>query len=295
MAVIYRTGFDGVWTAADYATAWSVFPTRRNGLDVVASSGKSVTVSSGSIWAFGGSWVNTASASVSLTTPSSGTRWDLIALRINYSTKVASLVAVDNPLTDSQTIPTSANVSIGTLYDIPLALVQNSSGSSGVGTIVPAFAPTPGGSQHRLILTSSQSASDSNYRSLALTDDPNFRKDVNTSFNGHTFSLPAGAWRIGGQVAYGGENDSTPTGRRGAGIAIDPSASTWNSGSVPGTIKVLTYIAASVEEVMVPIPTQIYDVRATTNFMLFARHTANETLNISNPDYKTFLNIERVS
>lgn len=295
MAVIYRTGFDGVWTAGDYASAWSMFPTRRQGLEVLASSGKSVTVSAGTIWAFGGAWVNTATATVTMSAPSAGTRWDLIAMRLNYATKVASLVVVTNPTLDDPSIPSGANVGIGSLYDVPIALVQNAASSGTVGSIIPAFAPTAGGSSTRLVLNGVQSVSDSNYRSLSVMVDSSAYSDIDVVFTGHTFSLPTGAYRINGQLAYGSENDSTASGRRGGGLALNPSSNTWNSTSVPGTLKVIQYIPASTEEVMVTVEGQRYNLTANDKLMLFARQTANETLAVTSALYKSFLSIEKLS
>lgn len=96
----------------------------------VPASDRTVSISAGQAWGHGVFDENTASASVQLDTVSSGTRWDLVAIRRNWTGVggVTTLVKVNG--TSAKEIPAGRSKGAGVIDDQPLALVQITAGQS---------------------------------------------------------------------------------------------------------------------------------------------------------------------
>lgn len=73
-------------------------------------------------------------ADIALPSVSSGSRWDLIAVRRNWSTGTTTVVRVEG--TSARAIPSGRESTVGTLDDQPLALVRVAAGSTVIQEIV---------------------------------------------------------------------------------------------------------------------------------------------------------------
>lgn len=100
------------------------------------SGDRAVQVSAGKAWGHGVFDENTNSVTIQLDSVASGSRWDLIALRRNWTGAggVTTLVKVNG--TSAREIPASRQKSPGIIDDQPLALVQVSSGSASVTAVI---------------------------------------------------------------------------------------------------------------------------------------------------------------
>lgn len=132
---ITSVGFDGTinevqWAAlswylgADYA----VFGLTNFRVTAVTGQDRTVSISTGTAYGHGVLSTNDAPISLQLPVIASGTRWDLVALRRNWSTNTASVVSVQG--TSTQTVPSGRNANPGVLDDQPLALVQVTAGQT---------------------------------------------------------------------------------------------------------------------------------------------------------------------
>lgn len=96
----------------------------------VPAADRTVSISAGKAWGHGVFDENTASASVQLDTVSSGSRWDLVAIRRDWTGVggVTTLVKVNG--TSAKEIPVGRSKGAGVIDDQPLALVQVTAGQS---------------------------------------------------------------------------------------------------------------------------------------------------------------------
>lgn len=114
-----------------------------NDLKPTAGSGLRVSVAAGSGFAAGARINSTATEAVTISAPSSGSRWDAVVLRIDWQKSTADLVAVQgtasappSTVTSGSGRTTSINRIPGTRYDALLALVRVSAGRSTVESLL---------------------------------------------------------------------------------------------------------------------------------------------------------------
>ncbi|MDK8450998.1 hypothetical protein [Corynebacterium mastitidis] len=114
-----------------------------NDLKPTAGSGLRVSVAAGAGFAAGARINSTSTESVTISAPSSGSRWDAVVLRIDWQKSTADLVAVQgtasappSTVTSGSGRTTSINRIPGTRYDALLALVRVSAGRSTVESLL---------------------------------------------------------------------------------------------------------------------------------------------------------------
>lgn len=137
MAII-SVGYDGAVTESQWADMIKKVGSAEYGVvglndlkvTSVPASDRTVSISAGKAWGHGVFDENTASASVQLDSVSSGSRWDLIAVRRNWTGVggVTTLVKVNG--TSAKEIPVGRSKGPGVIDDQPLALVQITAGQS---------------------------------------------------------------------------------------------------------------------------------------------------------------------
>ena len=92
------------------------------------------TGTDGGCWGWGVFCEFNASTTLTLTAPTTGSRWDLIALRRDWNTRTVTPIVI--PGSASRDIPGARKQGPGVLDDQPLALVRVTAGSSAVAEIV---------------------------------------------------------------------------------------------------------------------------------------------------------------
>lgn len=114
-----------------------------NDLKPTAGSGLRVGVSAGSGFAAGARINGTSTQSVTLTAPSSGSRWDAIVIRVDWQKSTADVVAIPGTASAPPTTVSSGSGSTsainripGTRYDALLAVVRVSAGKSTVDSLL---------------------------------------------------------------------------------------------------------------------------------------------------------------
>lgn len=135
---ITSIGYDGTITESQWAlmsqhmgTPYAV--AGPNDFAVTSNVGATLTVNvaTGTVYGYGVMDTNTAQAPIALAAIASGTRWDLIALRRNWTNPTpggaSSIVAITGGAT--QVLP-SRNTTPGNIDDQPLALVQVTAGQT---------------------------------------------------------------------------------------------------------------------------------------------------------------------
>lgn len=107
-----------------------------NDLKVTAVSGqdRTVSIAAGKCWGKGVHDTHSPSETIGLPSVSSGSRWDLIAVRRVWSTNTTSVVRIGGSAT--RVIPSGRSVGYGTTDDQPLALVRVQAGSTAIQEIV---------------------------------------------------------------------------------------------------------------------------------------------------------------
>ncbi|SDD40581.1 hypothetical protein [Auraticoccus monumenti] len=132
MAVL-AWGFDGTLTETDWA--WlapqlGVPYAVSEGLDlqVNLTNRTRTIVGVGSGHAYGVRYQLTAEEVRDLVPPTSGSRWDMVALRINWQTNKGEVVVVQGG--SSRALPAGRQRSPGTLFDVPLVLARLQAGEA---------------------------------------------------------------------------------------------------------------------------------------------------------------------
>ena len=140
---ITSTGYDGAVTELGWAKMISAVGSSEYGVlgsndyrvTAVAGADRTVSISTGSAWGKGVFDTNDANITVQLGTVSSGSRWDLIAVRRNWTGASGTTTVVGIAGSSAKAIP-ARNTNPGILDDQPLALVQVSAGQTQPTTIV---------------------------------------------------------------------------------------------------------------------------------------------------------------
>lgn len=126
MAVLAK-GFDETLNEMDWtlgAPGWGVPYCVTEGMALTASTSSAprVGVGAGVATVYGVRVQITASEPRDLTVPTSGSRWDLLALRVNWQTNQGSVVVVQGG--SSKTLPAGRQQSPGVIFDMPLMLAR---------------------------------------------------------------------------------------------------------------------------------------------------------------------------
>lgn len=143
MAII-SVGYDGAVTESQWADMIKKIGSAEYGVvglndlkvTSVPASDRTVSISAGKAWGHGVFDENTASASVQLDPVASGSRWDLVALRRNWTGVGGATTLVKVNGTSAKEIPAGRSKGAGVIDDQPLALVQVVAGQSQPAAVV---------------------------------------------------------------------------------------------------------------------------------------------------------------
>lgn len=137
MAII-SVGYDGAVTESQWADMIKKVGSAEYGVvglndlkvTSVSAADRTVSISAGKAWGHGVFDENTTTAQVQLDSVSSGSRWDLVAVRRDWTGVggVTTLVKVNG--TSAKEIPAARTKGAGVIDDQPLALVQITAGQS---------------------------------------------------------------------------------------------------------------------------------------------------------------------
>ncbi|MEV8134288.1 hypothetical protein [Microbacterium aurantiacum] len=138
--VISSVGYPGTVDAEQWAQLVFRVGSARYGVDSYASwrvqttaGTRAIQIPTGSGWGYGVRDISDSPETLNLSSVPTGTRWDLIVVRRNWSTGETTFAVVEGG--SSRSIPARAT-SGGDIDEQPLALVRVDSGSSVVGEIV---------------------------------------------------------------------------------------------------------------------------------------------------------------
>jgi hypothetical protein len=141
---ITSVGYDGIVNEAQWAEMikkighadYGVVGVGDLKVTTVAGVDRTVSVAAGKGWGHGVFDTNSANITIQLDIVTTGFRWDLIALRRDWSPAGGTTTVVKVNGTSTQTIPAGRLKGPGTLDDQPLALVQMSAGQTSPTAIV---------------------------------------------------------------------------------------------------------------------------------------------------------------
>lgn len=120
------TEVDWAQMAADIGAPWSIQTGLTFSINTVNL--PRVVLASGSLVAHGVRVVVDAPETMNFTVPNSGTRYDLLAIRINWETNTAAPTIIQGG--SSRTLPNSMQTTPGVIFDVPLLLVQLQAGQN---------------------------------------------------------------------------------------------------------------------------------------------------------------------
>lgn len=132
MALTQLTGFNGTWDEAGLqqgARNQSGYHTA-TGFALTPSS-LSLTVGTGTLWAFGGCWrLLTPETLTVAAAPTSGWRRDYLCVRLDYAADTATLVLLTNGSDNSPNVPASREKTFGAKYDLPIGYITMTAGQT---------------------------------------------------------------------------------------------------------------------------------------------------------------------
>jgi hypothetical protein len=137
MAII-SVGYDGAVTESQWSDMIKKVGTAEYGVvglndwkvTSVTGATRTVSIASGKGWGHGVFDENTSNVTIALDSVSSGSRWDLIVMRRDWTGAGGSSTFTKVNGTTAQEIPTGRTTGPGAIDDQPIALVQISSGST---------------------------------------------------------------------------------------------------------------------------------------------------------------------
>jgi hypothetical protein len=143
MAII-SVGYDGAVTESQWADMIKKVGSAEYGVvglndwrvEPVPSADRTISIATGKGWGHGVFDENTASVTIQLDTVSSGSRWDLIVMKRDWTGVGGSSTFVKVNGTSAMEIPVGRISGPGVIDDQPIALVQVNAGQTAPGTIV---------------------------------------------------------------------------------------------------------------------------------------------------------------
>jgi len=136
-------GYDGTMSEAGWSTLAPLLGSQRCvagisdfAVTIGGAGSRAITVATGTAHGFGVADVNSAAIVLNATTVASGTRWDTVVIRRNWSGTGGTTTVVIVPGTATQALASGLNSSPGSIDDQPIALIQLSSASTSVQNVI---------------------------------------------------------------------------------------------------------------------------------------------------------------